>query len=62
MADDRAMRSQQARTRSTPEQRGWYWYDCYELADPVRNALAAAYVELLDQPGSAVSHLRDTSS
>jgi hypothetical protein len=27
MAGDRAMRSQQARTRSTPEQRGWYWYD-----------------------------------
>jgi cysteinyl-tRNA synthetase len=34
----------------------------YELADAVRDALAAAHVELRDQPGSTSWRLRGTSS
>jgi len=34
----------------------------YDLADAVRDALAAADVELRDQPGSTVWRLRGTSS
>jgi hypothetical protein len=34
----------------------------YELADAVRDALAAAHVELRDQPGSTIWRLRGTSS